>query len=252
MYNYFMKHGVLSHQWSRRLVRWVLRDLIRVGFLLLTRLTIEGREQLPEKGPILIVANHFHFADPVAIIRAMPWLLDFIGGLQMPFAPNGVKWLAWLWGTFRVHRQGSSRAALEQGEAVLSDGGILGIFPEGGSWAAVLRPPRPGAAYLATRTGAIVVPVGLIGMTDMFSLFRCGHRAQVTVRIGEQVGPFPPVPRGRGGREQIDRIGEQLMKGIAVLLPPEKRGVYSEEPALREAAEEVAAYPWEGAKGVNL
>jgi len=246
-----MSTQTISTRWKprHRPVRAVLRFFIRTVMTVFARVTVEGREHLPDEGPALIVANHFHFADPVVIIRAMPWPLDFIGGKRMPNAPNGVKWLAALWGTFRVRRGGSSRAALESGEAVLSSGGFLGIFPEGGSWASVLRPPRPGAAYLATHTGALVVPVGLDGVTELFTAWRRARRAHIIVRIGQPMGPFPEVERGRAGREKIDSIGRTMMERIAELIPPHRRGVFSEDADVRAAAQQAAAYPWAKARG---
>jgi 1-acyl-sn-glycerol-3-phosphate acyltransferase len=227
----------------------MLRGLIRLAFAVLARLEIAGRENLPSTGPLLVVANHFHFADPVAVIRALPWPLDFVGGLRLPNAPPSVRWLTSLWGTIRVHRGGNSRAALRAGEKVLAGGGILGIFPEGGSWAAVLRPARPGAAYLATRAGVLVVPVGLDGLTEIFTSLRRLRRARVTIRIGAPIGPFDPVEPGRAGRSELDRIGETIMRRIAALIPPGRRGVFSEDPNVRAAAAEAAVYPWDRARG---
>jgi 1-acyl-sn-glycerol-3-phosphate acyltransferase len=225
----------------------VLRGLIRLAFALLAQLTIEGEENIPEAGPLLVVANHFHFTDPVAVIRAMPWPLEFIGGFRMPNAPTGVKWLTKAWGTHRVHREGSSRAALAAAEEVLKARGVLGIFPEGGSWASVLRRPRPGTAYLATRTGSRVLPIGIDGLTELFPSLLRFRRARVTVRIGRPIGPFDSVERGRAGRKEIERVGETIMCRIAELIPPERRGVYSEDPKLQEAAAAMA-YPWERRK----
>ncbi len=244
---------MVAQHWRprHRLTRTILRGLIRVAFAVLTRFSIEGTENLPSDGPILIVANHFHFVDPVAIIRVMPWPLDFIGGHRMPNAPTGVKWLTKLWGTFRVRRAGSSTEALRTGEVVLNAGGVLGIFPEGGSWATILRPPRPGAAYLACRTGAIVVPVGLDGLTDIFPSVRRFRRAKVTVRIGEPLGPFSPVERGRAGRKMIATIGDTFMRRIAELIPPARRGVFSEDPEVRARGTAAASYPWERTRREN-
>jgi len=242
-----------AQRWKprHRVIRVILRTLIRVGLALLSKLTIEGAENLPDSGPTLVVANHFHFADPVIVIRAMPWPLDFIGGSRLPNAPTGVKWLTRLWGTMRVRRGGSSREALRAAEETLKAGGILGIFPEGGSWADVLRPPRPGAAYLATRTGACVVPVGLDGVTDLFSNLLRFRRARITVRIGVAFGPFEGVPSGRAGREEIDRVGRVMMERIAELLPEERRGVLSRDEVIRESAAEAAVYPWERGRGTG-
>jgi len=230
---------------THRAVRAVLRTLIRLAFSVLARLRIEGEENLPNEGPLLVVANHFHFVDPVAVIRAMPWPLEFIGGSRLPNAPTGVKWLTTLWGTTRVRRGGSSRDALRAAEAALSSDGIFGIFPEGGSWASVLRPARPGAAYLAARTGAQILPIGLDGLTDVFPSLRRFRRARVTIRIGVPFGPFDPTPRGREGREALDRIGETIMRRIAELIPPERRGVFSDDAAVRDAARDAAVYPWD-------
>jgi 1-acyl-sn-glycerol-3-phosphate acyltransferase len=230
----------------RRRMRSVLSFLIRVLFRALTRFEVEGRENLPGEGPLIVAANHFHFVDPVAVIRAMPWPLDFVGGFHMRFAPPWVRWIPRLWGLYRVRREGSSRGALRQAEAVLAAGGVLGIFPEGGSWTNVLRRPRPGTAFLATRTGARVLPVGLDGIDRIFSELRRGRRARVSVRIGPVIGPFPIAPEGRAGRESLDRVGDTVMKAIAALIPERSRGAYSDDPELRRAAESVA-YPWERA-----
>jgi len=241
---------MIARRWipRHRYVRTVLRGLIRFAFALLARLQIIGEENVPEAGPLLVVANHFHFTDPVAVIRAMPWPLEFIGGFRMPNAPTGVKWLTTAWGTHRVRRDGSSRAALAAAEEVLKAGGVLGIFPEGGSWASVLRRPRPGAAYLAARTGSLVLPIGLDGLTELFTSLLRFRRARVTIRIGRPIGPFDPAERGRAGRGEIERIGETIMHRIAELIPQERRGVYSEDPKLRAAAAAVV-YPWERGRG---
>ncbi len=224
----------------------MLRAVIRTLFCLLAKVRIEGEENIPDRGPLLVVANHFHFVDPLAVIYAMPWPLDFIGGFHMRFAPAIVRWLPRMWGLYRVRREGSSRGALRQAEEALVSGGILGIFPEGGSWTTVLRPPRPGSAFLATRTQARVLPIGLDGLPNIFPYLKRFRRARVTIRIGEPIGPFSSDSHGRAGRAELDRIGDTIVRAIADLIPPESRGIYSDNPDLRQAAEAVAAYPWAG------
>jgi len=242
--------GGATSTWTPRqsTKRRMIRGLIRVLFALLVRVRIEGEENIPESGPLIVAANHFHFVDPLAVIRAMPWPLDFIGGFHMPFAPAIVRWLPLLWGLHRVRREGSSRGALRQAEETLLAGGILGIFPEGGSWATVLRPPRPGSAFLATRTQARVLPVGLDGLPEIFSSLKRLRRATVTIRVGKPIGPFPSSAKGRAGRAELDLVGETILRSIGELIPPEVRGVYSDDPLLRQAAEEVSRYPWERGK----
>jgi 1-acyl-sn-glycerol-3-phosphate acyltransferase len=50
--------------------------------------------------------------------------------------------------------------------------------------------------------------------------------------------------RGRERREQLDEIGHEIMRHVAAVLPPEKRGHYSDDPAIRAAAQGTEVYPW--------
>ncbi len=229
----------------RRLIRSILRRLAGAAFWVLTDWEVVGQENLPEGGPLLVVGNHFSFIDPVAMIRATPWPLEFVGGFEMPNAPPIVRWIPKLWGRYPVRRGTGSRYALRGARAVIEQGGVLGIFPEAGNWATVLRPARPGAAFLAAQTGAPVLPIGFDGLTEVFPRLRRGGRARVTARIGKLFGPFSATGRGRERRRQLDQIGDRIMERIAELIPPERRGHYSDDPAIREAAKGTEIYPWD-------
>jgi 1-acyl-sn-glycerol-3-phosphate acyltransferase len=218
--------------------------MIRAAFTVLTHFRVEGAENLPEGGPLMLVGNHFSFIDPVAMIRATPWPVEILGGHQNPGAPVWTRIFPKLWGVYPLFRGTGSRRSLRAAESVLGQGGVLGIFPEGGNWATVLRPPRPGAAYLATCAEAPIVPMGFDGLVDVFPQLGKGHRAEVTVRIGQAFGPFRVTGRGRDRRRQLDAIGDEMMQRIAALIPPERRGHYSEDPAIREAARGTEIYPW--------
>jgi 1-acyl-sn-glycerol-3-phosphate acyltransferase len=230
----------------RRLIRGLLRQLSRVVFMALADLRIVGQEnlRLSRESPLLVVANHFSSLDAVAMVRATPWPLEFLGGFRMPYAPAWGTWIPKLWGYYTVYRGTVSRDALRAAEAVLLQGGVVGIFPEGGSWATVLRPARPGAAFLATRTGARILPMGFDGLVDVFSQLRRGRRARVTLRIGKRFGPFAATGRGRLRRGQLEEIGHEIMQRIAELLPPERRGYYSADATVRAAAGGTEVYPW--------
>ncbi len=233
----------------RRIIRFFLRRGIHLGLAVLSRLRVEGRENLPASGPLLVVANHFHFIDPAIVIGVTPWPLDFLAGLQMVGAPPVVTVLPKMWGVYSVRRGGASTDAIRAATAVLAQNGVMGIMPEGGCWATVLRPARPGAAYIAAQSGAPLLPIGLDGVTDLFPSVRRGRRATVTVRIGRPFGPFQATGHGRERRQQLDEIGHEIMRHIADLLPPERRGVYSDDPAIRAAAQAAAVYPHEDLLG---
>lgn len=224
----------------RRFLRLIVRALLKS----LCEINVIGRENMPDAGPLLVVGNHFHFADTASIVYISKWPIEFLGGAHLIDAPDALEWLPDLWGYYRVRRGGASRNAMRAAQAIMAQDGVLTIFPEGGSWANVLRPPRPGTAYIAARTQARILPVGLDGVTEIFPALRQKRRAQVTLRIGKPFGPFRVKGRGRQRRDALDRIGDEIMQRIAALIPPERRGVYSKDPALRAAAREVAEYPY--------
>jgi len=228
----------------RVLIRRLCKMLAKGAFGILSDLRIEGKENLPKTGPLLVIANHFSFIDPVAVLHALPYPIEYVGGAEFPHAPGIVKFLPEIWGYYPVFRGTGSRYALRAAEEILKQNGVLGIMPEGGSWAEVLRPARPGAAYLASQTGAKVLPLGIHGLNDIFPI-KLGSRSKAVIRIGKPVGPFTTTGRGRERREQLDQIGNELMKSIAALIPDQYRGFLADDPAIREAARGTELYPWE-------
>ena len=232
------------HPFRRRPIRFLLKKLSVPAFAALTRLEILGEENLPITGPLLVVGNHFSFIDPVAVVRMAPWPVEFVGGAVTPHAPLWTRIIPFLWGYHKLYRGTGSRGALRTAEYLLKHKGIINMFPEGGNWATVLRPPRPGTAYLAARTGAVILPVGFYGFTDVFRSLGRGQRANVTIKIGKPFGPFTASGSGRELRARLDEIGHEIMHRIAELLPLELRGYYSDDPAIRNAAKGTERYPW--------
>jgi len=233
-------------QSNNKIGRTVLKWFIHLGLNGLGEMKIIGRENIPSSGPLLVVGNHFSFLDPLAVIHVVPWQLEFIAGAQAPNAPKALGWIRKLWHTIPVNRGTASRQALLTAQNVLNNGGVLGIFPEGGSWATVLRPPRPGAAFLAARANAPILPIGIDGLDRFFKNVRIGKRAPVTIRIGKPFGPYRLDRKNGNPREQLDQVGHEIMQHIADLLPEDQRGFYSNDPAIREAAKGTEIYPWEG------
>jgi hypothetical protein len=86
--------------------------------------------------------------------------------------------------------------------------------------------------------------VGFYGFTQVFPSLGRGRRAQATINIGKPIGPFTASGSGRDHRSRLDEIGHEIMGCIADLLPPDLRGYYSTDPAIREAAKGTELYPW--------
>lgn len=222
-------------------MRRFLRELAGLTYFFICDLRIVGRENLPPTGPAILVANHFHYSDPVAIMRLSRRQVEFIGGFRFFVGPKYLHFLPRLWGYIPAFRGGYSRRTLDAALSVLNSGGVIAIFPEGGAWASVLRPARRGAAYLALESQVPVIPVGLDGFDALFRTWR----PRITIRVGKPIGPFRTEDGARRRRAQIDEIGEAIMRSIATLIPRERHGVFSDDPRLRAEAEKVADFPFE-------
>ena len=230
---------------NRRL-RKVLQGMARGLFHMLSQFEVEGEENFPKSGPLIMVGNHFSFLDPPAFISVAPWPMDFVGGAVTPHAPKIVRFIPRIWGYLPVYRGTGSTYALKEAQKILDNGGEVGIFPEGGSWSQILRPARPGAAPLTAGSNAPILPIGLVGFPNLFPSLRKFKRPKVKVRIGKPFGPFSTSGSRYERRKQLDEIGHKIMKHIADLIPSEKGGLYSRDPKVREASKGTEYYPWEG------
>jgi len=220
----------------RLLIRSALKGLISAALHTFSDFELIGEENIPDQGPLIFTGNHFSFSDSVAMLHIAPPSIEMFSGANPAFTPWWGKLLPRLWGVLFVYRGTGSRQAIRDAESILDQDGFFGIFPEGGAW----------AAYLAARTGAPILPVGFTGFNDVLPL-RFRDQNKVTIRVGRPYQPEPVTGRGRERRQQLDELGDRIMKEIAVLLPDHLRGKYSSDPTVRESAREVEAYPWENA-----
>ncbi len=225
----------------RRIIRGVLWFLTNVAIRLFGKIEVEGRENVPRTGAIILAPNHFNFVDPPLILATSPRHTEFIGGNIRPHAPIWTNIFPRLWGIIPAIRGGFARSTLRSSLQVIEQDGVIGIFPEGGNWAEVLRPARPGVAYLASHSGAPVVPVSIIGAETLLGW----------PRTPVKVIYHPPIPapvigvKGVAKREAIDAFGDQIMAVIASRLPEAKQGKFSACPDARAAALAVSAFPFE-------
>ena len=226
--------------------RSIVKGMISLALHAFSDFEVIGEENIPDKGPLIVTGNHFSFADSIAMLHVAPPSIEMFSGANPAFTPTWAKLLPRMWGVLYVYRGTGSRQAIRDAEYVLNKDGFFGIFPEGGAWAEMLRPARPGAAYLAARTEARILPVGFTGFNDVLPI-RFRNQSKVTIRVGKPYGPFQITGRGQERREQLDELGDRIMKEISVLLPDHLRGKFSSDPQVRERAREVADYPWETA-----
>jgi 1-acyl-sn-glycerol-3-phosphate acyltransferase len=199
------------------------------GFLarLLFGARIVGVEHVPRSGPFILVSNHCSNLDPPILGWAsghqVGRVVHFMAKIEMRRWPV-VGWLATQSGVYFVRRGEGDRAAQRFSTDALAAGRPLALFVEGTrSRDGHLKSGRPGAALLAMRSGAPLIPVGMAGTHRIFpGRARWPHPTRITVRFGE---PFslPHEPGGRLDRAALVEGTDRIMREIAALLPPEQR-----------------------------
>ena len=189
------------------------------------RLDVEGLENVPASGPAILMINHVAFLDPVmlfACVRRRIVPMSKMENLELP----GVNLLIRLWGAINVRRGEVDRAALRQAIEALKAGHLLLMAPEGTrSKSGELQEPHDGIAFVATRTGALVIPVGIVGTPEIARNWKRFKRSRVHVMLG---CPFYFETAGaRVGREELSLMTREAMYQLAAVLPPQQRGRFA-------------------------
>jgi 1-acyl-sn-glycerol-3-phosphate acyltransferase len=170
----------------------VMRHVVAPVARLVYRPTVEGLENIPGDGPVIIASNHLSFVDSIIIPMVVPRQMYFLAKAEY-FEGTGFRgavsrWFFTSMGNIPVRRgQGrSARASLDTAIGVLADGKAFGIYPEGTrSLDGMLHRGRTGVARIALESGAPVVPVGLKGTDKVQPVGRKLPRiVPVTVRFG--------------------------------------------------------------------
>ncbi len=203
-----------------------MTSLMRGILLGLSRWRVVGRENVPPTGPLIVVANHLHIADPPLLAASLPRRIVFMAKEELFAPPWGIFVRAY--GAFPVRRGEADRNALRQGERTLGQGLALGMFPEGTrSPNHTLQRAHPGTALIAFRTRAPILPVGITGSERIRGIGSVLARPEITVNIGE---PFSlPLPKGKVTARELADLADFIMERIADLIPPPYRGVYARE-----------------------
>ncbi len=194
-----------------RSVRFAVWVLARAMF----RLSAVGGDRLPRSGPAVLVANHASWLDPILLPLVLPRKPGFLAMEELWRMP-AVGFVMRSYGRLAIPvRRGTvDTAALRRALDVLADGALLIVFPEGGiSPSGRLRPFHRGAALLAARAGAPLVPVAITGTREALPLGRIVPRPRrVTVSIGE------PIAVAGSSHDELARASAQAAAEIRAML----------------------------------
>ncbi|MGO4598316.1 lysophospholipid acyltransferase family protein [Terrabacter sp. 2RAF25] len=170
-------------------------------------------ERVPVTGPVILVANHAAFLDGPLVFGLAPRPVSFL--VKQEAFSGFFGWTIRNVGQIPIDRSVGDRAALASATAVLERGGAVGIFPEGNRGDGEVQQVNAGAAWIALRTEAQIVPVAVLGTRvpgagkdDWPSL-----RSRLLVDFGDtfRLVIDPAVP----GRDRLRLASEQLRDALA-------------------------------------
>lgn len=214
---------------SRERLMPILRRLVKI----LVNLQIEGGENVPDTGGYVLATSHISRLDTVFLMLSTT-RKDVVPMVAKDYekAPF-FGWFLNKIGVIWLSREGYDFQAFREASSYLKSGGIVGLAPEGTrSTTGGLLEGKPGAALLATKNKVKVIPAAVLGSADMVKSFLKLRKMNVKVIFGQ---PFDLSGIDDNGREKdfLEQATTEIMLRIAMLLPEERRGVYSDHPRLR-------------------
>jgi 1-acyl-sn-glycerol-3-phosphate acyltransferase len=220
------KHSTFNRRWTwnkRGPLRGFYNRWLRLFERALMRYRIVGLEHVPKTGGAIVMINHINFWDPLVVMPSLG--RDVIPMTKVEAWESVLRPFVGPYGAIPVHRGAVDTSAVRSATEALSEGYLVLISPEGTrSPNSALQPAQEGMAFLATRTGAPILPVAVQGTPGIVPALRQLRRAHVTVTVG------PPFTLEVGGqkatREVLARLTDDAMRHLAALLPCEMRGAY--------------------------
>ncbi|HLH79560.1 MAG TPA: lysophospholipid acyltransferase family protein [Chthonomonas sp.] len=211
--------------------------LLRFLYALFGGLKIEGAENVPRKGGVLVTPNHISDSDGPTVYLALKRPCWGMAKSEL-FQTRFLRYILRLFHAFPVKRYSADLAALRQAEDLLKQGEAVVIFPEGKlSENGQLQPFLPGVILVADRSGAPILPVALIGTDRLLpygKLIPRPTRKPVVVRFGRPILP-EELLKGLKKRERLEGGAERLRAIVKALLENQPYPSFTEDtPANKE------------------
>jgi len=130
-------------------------------------LEARGRENVPTDGPVVLASNHISLLDPPTVGIKLERKVHYMAKEELFKIPLFGPLIRGL-GAFPVKRGGVSKDAIRSAINLLKEDKIMGIFPEGTRNSSEGSAAKKGAAMIAVRSGAVIVPVAVIGEYKLF------------------------------------------------------------------------------------
>lgn len=212
----------------------VLRTVLLALCRLLFGMKIEGLEHIPAAGPVIVISNHLHNADPFLVSVACTRPIHYMAKKELMDVPI-IGRLIRYGGGFPVDRGKADRQAIKIAGEHLTQGIAVGMFPEGTrSISRKIERVLPGAGLIALRGNAPILPVAIVGSErlpfngakQLRGQSESGRRRGVIIIFGQ---PFTLAPKADGSRMSADEAIDVAMRRVAAMLPEQYRGIYADD-----------------------
>lgn len=191
----------------------LLRTIFFVFLKVFNRLEVIGNENIPEKGGVIVAANHFSYLDPPVIGVALKRQASFIakeGLFKIPIIGRGIKAFS-----FPVKRDRPQPSTIKEAVSRLKQGGVIVLFPEGGRSAnGSFLDAKRGVGMIAAMSSAPVVPA-LIEGTDR--AFPVGAKIFRPAKISVVFGTPLKIEKKETDKHFQERISREIMERIKKL-----------------------------------
>jgi 1-acyl-sn-glycerol-3-phosphate acyltransferase len=185
---------------------------------LLSRTRVNGRENIPKTGPLIIVGNHSAYIEAVLMVMAMPEPIELMASSDIPLRGSFTFLQGW-YGFIGINRGEIDRAGLKSTTDLLNAGGRVGIFPEGGVWDRRIGDARLGVAYVSQQTQAPILPMGFGGLIGAIYKITHFQRPILNVNIGKLLPPVPTSDNYRERKALAKEASDRIMESIYALVP---------------------------------
>jgi 1-acyl-sn-glycerol-3-phosphate acyltransferase len=216
-----------------KITRFIIRFLLRI----LTRIEVQGKENIPTSGNFVIACNHLGLVDALIPFYVLNHnnLVLLVGEKWEKVAI--LRWLGKQLNFIFVDRFNPDLKAIREVISRMKQGEVLIITPEGTrSKVEHLIEGKQGVSYLAAKLGYPILPAAITGSFDplFFGQLKRLKRPHLKITIGPVFG-LPPLPSVSQERDEaLQRDTNEIMCRIAAILPEEYRGVYADHPRLKE------------------
>lgn len=211
---------------ARRAFRKFSHGLLKFIAKICLNVTSDGMENFPQTGPVLVVINHLGDSDVPALISSLPFPPDALGKIELYDLPVLGKLIDW-YGIIWLHRGQADTRALRAALDGFAEGRIIVIAPEGRySLTGALEEGTGGAAFLAYKSGAAILPIAITGTENenVYGHMKKFQRARVHVKVGKI---FKLAEQAKDRQEAVTQGTRQIMLALASLLPEKYQGAYS-------------------------